>query len=172
MDAYIIIVIIFSILTMLLLMVLYFVNRLYIYKNRIDHAYEVVDELMDDRLGYVGRFSSFIENELDTENNLVKRLNKLVDEYDSKNKDIKFVKKTGKYLDELKVLYKVYPKLKDKYLYQTLSKGIDINQERLEYAMDTYDKEVKRYNDYVSNKYISMLKQLLKFPDYDYYKRK
>ena len=116
MDAYVIIVVIFSILTMLLLIGLYFVNRIYVYKSKVDNSYNVINELMDERLDYIARFANFVENELKSESNLVKRLEKVVDEFNSKEKDIKFVKKTSKYLVELKALDKVYPMIKDKYL--------------------------------------------------------
>ena len=110
--------------------------------------------------------------ELETESSLVNRLEKLQKEYDVRKKDMKYIKKTNKYLTELKALDKVYPKLKNKDLYKLLSSEMDTNQERIDYAMDTYDKEVAAYNNYISNEYIAKLKELFKFPDYDYYKRK
>ncbi len=172
MNSSFIIILIFGVLTLLLLIILYYINKLIIYKNKVDNAYQAVEDIMEHRMDTMDRFINLIDTELETESSLVNRLEKLQKEYDVRKKDMKYIKKTNKYLTELKALDKVYPKLKNKDLYKLLSSEMDTNQERIDYAMDTYDKEVAAYNNYISNEYIAKLKELFKFPDYDYYKRK
>ena len=169
MDGYKCIILVFGILTLFILIILYFVNQLLFYRNKVNNSFRAVNEILDERIRIIDGIINFIKKELKNEDNLVNKLNKLRIEYDSYYNDIKYIKKTNKYLNEFKRLSSVYINLKSKSLYRELNIKINNNQDKMNYAMEGYDKEVKSYNDYCDGKFISVIQELFKFPHYDYY---
>lgn len=174
MAAYTIIIIIFGILILLTLIVLFFINRLLSYKNRVEHSFEAVSDSLRERNSLIDETIKFIQNKLEHEEQFIQKLDDIkiiINQYlEGKNKDDfnKFKKQEKIFLEIIK-LEEIYDTLKSDKEYQKLKNNILLNQERMLYALDSYDKGVVDYNNYQENKFISILGKVLRFPKYDCY---
>ena len=174
MAAYTIIIIIFGILILLTLIVLFFINRLLSYKNRVEHSFEAVSDSLRERNSLIDETIKFIQNKLEHEEQFIQKLDDIkiiINQYlEGKNKDDfnKFKKQEKIFLEIIK-LEEIYDTLKSDKEYQKLKNNILLNQERMLYALDSYDKGLVDYNNYQENKFISILGKVLRFPKYDCY---
>ena len=74
MESYSIIVCVFGIICLLLLGVIYFVNRILQYKIRIDNSFLVVSEIIEDRVSIIDNMILFLEKFLEHEKSYLKKL--------------------------------------------------------------------------------------------------
>lgn len=171
-DSYVVIVLIFGILIFLLLVVLFFVNRLILYRNRVIHSLEVVHESLLDRVSFIDRIHSFILEKIKHEEKYLKKLDSLKKEILEEHDFVQYVdllRKSDKILNQFLKMDEVYSFLKKDNSYLELVDEITLNQERIVYAMENYDKGVRDYNNYQGGKFISFISKLFRFPAFSYY---
>ena len=153
---------------------MFFINRLLSYKNRVEHSFEAVSDSLRERNSLIDETIKFIQNKLEHEEQFIQKLDDIkiiINQYlEGKNKDDfnKFKKQEKIFLEIIK-LEEIYDTLKSDKEYQKLKNNILLNQERMLYALDSYDKGVVDYNNYQENKFISILGKVLRFPKYDCY---
>ena len=174
MDSYSIIVFIFGILILFLLIVLFFVNRLFSYRNRVKRHFDTVLEYLEVRIVLIDEIITFITEHLEHEEHYVKKLKQVKDEIQKLFQDsssLKEFKKGEKEFLNFNSLEKVYPSLKNRSDYLDLKDEIKLNQDRVVYAMDSYDKGVMDYNNYREKKFVRLVAKIFRFPNYDYYNK-
>lgn len=172
MESYAIIVIIFGILICLLLVVLFFINRLSYYRSRIEKAFLTVHSCLDERVILLRKMSDWLQDEVSNEEVLLKKMEKVMvdlSHVDSCNQGIVMIRESYQLLKELKQLFKVYPYFSKRREYNELINELFANQDRIVYAMDSYDKGVLDYNNYRKNSFINRLNELFHFENYNYY---
>ena len=174
MESYSIIVCVFGIICLLLLGVIYFVNRILQYKIRIDNSFLVVSEIIEDRVSIIDNMILFLEKFLEHEKSYLKKLeqtkNKLLSIKNNKDGILTLKSLDGDIFSFCK-LDDTYNKLVKNRDFLKLKEEILKNNERLVYAMDSYDKGVINYNNYTKNKFIYLLGKLCGNPDYSCYNK-
>ncbi len=172
MDSYIIIVVIFGILILGALIILFYYNRLAILKNRVLKQYEGVLYYLEVERCIVVDMIHFIEESLEHEEDYIKKLQNFSEGITSlKNTDgelQKFKKDLEVYL-RFGQLDQVYDFLADNPAYLKIKESMMLNQERLVYALDSYDRGVKNYNDDQGNQLFQMIRKVFRFPRFDSY---
>lgn len=172
MESYSIIVIIFGVLSLLLLIGLFFVNRLISYRNKVERQFVAVSDCLEMRIELIEQVINFIENNLSGEKSYLLKLND-VKEYVQKflggDRSFRKFRHNEKLLLEFNDFDKMYSFLKKNSQFLELRDNILVNCEKLVYALDSYDKGVKSYSNYKSNKFIYFISKLFRFPDYDCY---
>ena len=66
-------------------------------------------------------------------------------------------------------MVEVYPELKKNQEYNRILDDYVVNQDRISYAMDSYNKGVSDYNQLQENKYMNFFVKVFRFPEYKYY---
>lgn len=174
MDSYSIIVLIFGLLIIIALIVVFFLNRLIGYQNKVKDLFATILEYLDARMKLIDEMIKFISSELNYEENFIKKLEQTkvsIQNLFQNSNSLKEFKKYEKEFLSFLTLEKVYPSLKKNKKYLALKQEIELNQERVVYAMDSYDKGVMNYNDYQKKKLIRFLARVFHFPKYDYYNK-
>ena len=174
MDAYIVIVILFGIITLLVLSLLFFINRIYLSANNVERYYEPIKEYLEERKDIFKKTNNFISNNLEHEKSLNQKIDRVINLTNTEVKPeeiIKALKKTDELLDIYTKLDKTYPKLKNNKEYNKLKKELEENISKINYAKDKYNEEVTNYNKYKENKIIAALDKILKFKEFTYYKK-
>lgn len=175
MNPYNVIIIIFTIITFLMLFVVFLVNRVLNVRNKVDAAYSGVLKYINERCTLFMRMSSFIEENIENEDKLVKNMKKAIEDLnDGVNLNIhnlKELKKTNKLLTKFCDLINIYPKINKNEIYNLLVKESDTNIDRIDYAVDTYDKLAHEYNEFKSTKVNKIISVVLNLKDYDYYNK-
>lgn len=174
MDSYSIIVLIFGLLIIIALIVVFFLNRLIGYQNKVKDLFATILEYLDARMKLIDEMIKFISSELNYEENFIKKLEQTkvsIQNLFQNSNSLKEFKKYEKEFLSFLTLEKVYPSLKKNKKYLALKQEIELNQERVVYAMDSYDKGVMDYNDYQKKKLIRFLARVFHFPKYDYYNK-
>ena len=173
MDTYIIIVIIFGIIALILISLLFFINRLSILSNKIEFAFKPIKTYIEERNDILDKMKEFITNNLEHEEEFLKEIDKAKETLETTRKAIEGIpnlKKTEKVFIKFNKLDEIYPKLKNNKEYKTLTESYNNNQDRINYGINNYDEGVKKYNNYKEKKIVSTLSILFHFPNYIYYK--
>ena len=175
MNPYNVIIIIFTIITFLMLFVVFLVNRVLNVRNKVDAAYSGVLKYINERCTLFMRMSSFIEENIENEDKLVKNMKKAIedlnDEVNLNVHNLKEIKKTKKLLTKFCELINIYPKIGKNDIYKLLVKESNTNIDRIDYAVDTYDKLAHEYNEFKSTKVNKIISVVLNLKDYDYYNK-
>ena len=173
-EGYTIIVLIFGVICLLMMVMIYFINRLFQYKTRIDNSFIAIKDNLVKRTLIVEDMINFLETNLEHEKSYQKKLIKakdLVSIIKNNEEGIKLIKKTESDIlgfVNLENTYKNLVKIKE---YTNIKDEILKNNEQLIYAMDSYDKGVISYNDYRRKKFIYILSKLCKIPEYSCYNK-
>lgn len=171
MDSYAIIVIIFGILTLGVLILLFFINRLNILKSKIISNYKNIYNYLTIRADIIREAIDYIKNNLEHEQHLIKKLENAIETIkNSKNleNNLKEVKKTKDILKKFLELEKTYSFLKKEKRFLELKERALVNEDRIEYSTESYDKGVKNYNDYKEKGLLKIISKLFNFKKYDY----
>lgn len=174
MDSYIIIIFIFGIFTLGILCLLFFINRLSLLKRRVNNNYQAISNYFKERSNLMKEMISFIQKNLEHELSYIKKLETAIEIMENaKNTDgeLKKIKRTKEQAYHFLELEKTYSFLKKNEEYLKLKEQVELNEERLVYATEDYDKGVQYYNDYKETKIINFLGKFLRFPNYDYYNK-
>ena len=114
MDSYIIITIIFGIITMCILCLLFFINRLSLLKSEIEKSFIPIKEYIEERTTLLDKISSFISKNLEHEEELIKNIEnakKILKNIKNAEEGIPHLKKTEEIFSKFKNLNKIYKKL-------------------------------------------------------------
>lgn len=175
MEAYNIIIFIFTIITFLMLFLVFLANRVLNVRNKVDASYEGVVKHIDERCLLFERMSSFIEENINGEEKLVKSLKIAIDDLNDEVKmnvhDLKELKRTKKLLVNFSNLINIYPKIGKNEIYNLLVNESNNNMDRINYAVDTYDKVAHEYNEFKNTKVNKIISTVLRLKDYDYYNK-
>lgn len=169
-----VIILIFGIVILLMLTILYFINRLVEYRNRIIKQFSIISDYLKENADIIDKLISYIDNNLEHEELFVKQLmdKKCVFEnYTLSENDLKKLKQAEKTLLQFTTLENTYSFLAKKEDYLTLKESIINNIGRITYAFDNYDREVMVYNHYRENKLVDKIAKLFRFSEYDYYNK-
>ena len=175
MDSYIIIVIIFGLITMGLLCLLYFINNLSLLKNKVERSFIPIKSYIEERSTLLDKMSSFLSNNLEHEEELKKQLETTKTNLNNVNNAVNGIlvlKNTEEVFTKFNHLDKIYKNLTRNKEYSELKKEYEENENRINYTIDNYNKEAKKYNNYKKKKIVLSLSKLLHFPEYSYYKNK
>ena len=173
METYIIIILIFGIITLLLLCLLFFINRLTLIGMQVENKFIPIKEQIEERINILEQFSKYITNNFKYEKDLIKEI--------QKNKESLIqITKASNGLDNLYIsedlfkklltLDETYPKIKNNKDYLELVEKYNETKNKIDYSKEDYNKEVQKYNHYKENKIISTLDKIIHFPNYDDYK--
>ena len=174
MEAYSVIILVFAVILLGVFVVLYFVNRLVQYRNRIEISFVSVKEILDDRSNIVLNMIEFLDKNLEHEKSYRKKLEKsrdLIMEAHNNKDGILMIKKAEKDIFSFVNLDNTYSNLVKNKEYLKIKEEVLHNKERLCYAMDSYDKGVISYNNYKENKFVNFLSKLFRFSVYDCYNK-
>lgn len=174
MDSYSIIVLIFGIISFILLILVYFVNRIIFYKTRINNSFLTIRELLDDRVDLVDEMLEFVKDNLEYEKSYYKRLlqaKEVLVTIKNNKEGISDYKRTVEVIASFSKLDNTYKKLAKNKDYLKIVENISRNNDKLIYAMDSYDKGVIDYNNYRVNKLIFFLSKICGIPEYGCYNK-
>lgn len=169
-----IIILIFGIIILLMLFLLYFINRLIVYKNRVIKQFSVVSGYLKENANLIENLNEYIKNNLEHEEVFMKKLSDAKEVFESTNLtnyNFNKLKQAEKNLLEFTMLEDVYPFLKKKDDYLNFKESIIQNKERIIYAFDSYDREVMHYNNYREKKLVDKIAKIFRFSEYDYYSK-
>ena len=173
-DSYTVIVIIFGVLILGVLTLLFFINRLLLFKREIENRFSSVQTYLDERVQLLERMSDFIQKNLEHEEVLLKDLEKkkkMLEQVRRCEEGVLATRESDKFLRNFKRLSQVYSFLDNNEEYQELINEISVNEERIVYAFQGYDEGVKSYNRYRENLFILRLSKVFRFSDYEYYNK-
>ncbi len=172
MGGYTIIIIIFGLLILFFLIILFFLNRLVLLQNRIKKTFSTTRMYLDEMSELMGVLCEYIKNNLEHEDNLIKKIMKVqmrIDKIVGIEEGIEAIKESSKLYQEVYQLNTIYPKLKKKKEFQEVMNKLQKNQDRIHYSMDEYNKGVMNYNQYRKQPFIYFLSKLFRFPSYSNY---
>lgn len=169
-----ILIIIFGITILLLLLLVFFVNNLLLKKRRVDLQFESIIIYLKDRVELLNRIANIIENTTTNEIKLLDDIDKtstILNEIKISTKEgLKEIKKSTKLFEKYTKLAEIYPTLNDNKIYSMLIDEIELNESRLEYAIESYDKEAKKYNELKQTKINSIVSKVFNLKDYELFK--
>lgn len=173
MDSYSIIILIFGLLIFIILVVIFLVNQLLLKRKKVELQFETIIKILKTKMELIDKMIMFINNNLEHEEAFVRELTKTKNALEeitiSSKENIKTIKKSEKTLLKFNQLADVYPFLKSKTTYNDLTEEYALIQNRITYAMDSYDRAAKTYNDYLNTKINSALSKTFKIDSYSYY---
>ncbi len=174
MDTYVVIVIIFGIIALILLCLLFFINRLSILGKMVEDCFLSVESYIEQRAFIFEDMSSFLSKKLTQEQSLSKKIDSvrksLLDVHGA-IEGIDVLKKSDSVFSKFIHLDSLYDDLKNDKDYLKLKNSYQENQDRINYSIDSYDEGVSIYNKYKEKWLISFLSKVLRFPEYSYYKK-
>jgi len=175
MDKINILIIIFGIIILLLLLILFLVNNLLLKKQRVDFQFESVIKYIKDRVELLHRIANIIETTIDNEKKLLDSIDKsitILSEVQNSTKEVlKELKRSSKILEKCIKLQDIYPSLNDNEIYSMLMNEMELNDSRINYAIESYDREVKKYNELKQTKINSIISKFFKLKDYEFYNK-
>lgn len=174
MESYSIIVLLFGILSFFLLVMVYFVNRIFQYGYKINNRFLAVKDLLDERVDIIEEMIEFLKNNLEHEKSYQNKLIQMKDiilGVNNNKEGIDNYKKTEKDVLNFVKLEKTYQNLIKNNEYLKIKEEILKNQDRIVYAMDSYDKGVINYNNYKEKKLVYWLSKLCRVPEYGCYNK-
>ena len=172
MESYNIIILIFGLITLFLLVIIYFINRILQYETRIDNSFIEVRKLLDEQVSILDKIIKFISDNLEHEVSLIKKVEitkEITLNIKNDSDGIKDIKRVEKEILEFTKLENTYKKILKNKDYLNIKEDIFNNKDRLIYAFDGYDREVISYNNYKRNKIINFFSKLCRIPQYDCY---
>lgn len=174
MESYNIIILIFGVITLFLLVLVYFINNILQYKIRIDNNFLVVREILESRVDIIDDMISFLKDNLEHEISYQKKLNQikeLILTVKNDKEGIKTIKRIEREILSFCSLENTYKNLGKNKEYLKIKEDILLYRDRLVYAFDSYDKGVISYNNYRENKLIKFLSKLCRIPLYECYNK-
>ena len=173
MEEYTILIIIFTIVILFLLFMVSLVNNLLLKRNRVEFQLNSVIEYLEDRVMLLNRILNYVEKNASNEEKYILDIKKSIEVLNKikTNSSIKDIKDTDKIIKKFVNLVEVYPKLKKYNEYQKINEEINLNNERISYVMESYDKEAVKYNKIKSKKINTIISKFFKIKDYEYYNK-
>ena len=173
MESYTIIVIIFGIIAMMLLSLLFFINKVSLHSKMIENNFEAMKEILNERINILEDMKKWLNHNLEHEDVLSHEIEKNKENLENIKKatdNLEIIKNT-EIEEKFMKLDEIYPKIKKNEEYIDLKNRYITNQENINYAANTYDEGVKNYNNYKETRIVSYLNKILHFPTYNYYNK-
>lgn len=168
-----VLIIIFGLIIFSGLIILFFVNNLLLKREKVEFQFKSVIKYLSDRVDLLDRISSFVEENTKNEEKYITNLNSTstnLTKIDKINKDnLKEIKTSLKLLQKFTKLTDIYPNLNKNEIYKVLVDKINLNEDRINYSIESYNKEVKIYNELKQTKINSFISKIFKISDYEYY---
>lgn len=174
MAPYGIIIIIFGVIALLLISLLFFVNRLTLLKNKIEFTFEPVNSYIEERIELLEKMSTFLSKRFPQETELNKKIDKVHDslkKIKNASDGITELKNSENVFQQFQKLEELMPNIKKNEEFVSFKEEYQNNQDKISYALEKYNKEVKDYNNYKEKKVVSLLNKVFRFPNYSYYKK-
>lgn len=174
MESYWLIVLIFGIIILLLLVGLFFINKLVLYKNRVELQFKPIKDELEQKMELLNHSIEFIKKEFEEEDSFIKELIQTKDiitdfiQDNSKIEKLHTIEKNSlKFMD----LADIYPNLNKDKDFLALKEQLNLNHERIMYAIESYDREVLCYNQYREKKFIHIVAKIFHFKEYNCYNK-
>lgn len=170
-----IIILIFGILIFLGIIVIIFYTRLCFRRDKVLDKFDSVYDTLHERIEIIESIINIIQEENYPEERIKINLNNLSKELKQENNNnnlILLIDKSNKIIEEALSLETAYPLLRNNKKYLEIKKDFNNNKFKIMYSIEIYNEEVEVYNSYKSKLGINLISQVLKFPDYSYYKKK
>ena len=175
MEIFTVLAFIFGILILISLGILFFVNNLLLKRQKVDFSFDSIIKCLGNRTEILDKMAIFIEKNTTDETKYINSINKSsinLSKILSSNKDnIKNIKDSSKLLQKFITLKTIYHKFETNKTYNDLIEKINLNEDRLIYAIDIYDQEVSKYNQLFNTKFNSFIGKMFKIKEYDYYNK-
>ena len=114
------------------------------------------------------------KNNLEYENEVLKTLTteqEKLKNISNAKEGIEILKNNNRIEKAFENLEKTYEKINKNKEYLSLKERYIDSQNKINYTLDSYDKEVTTYNNYKEKKIIITLSKIFHFPNYNYYKK-
>lgn len=174
-TSYYVIIVLFSLLTLVLLIAVLFVNRILNRKQKVEEQLESVMKYLDERVVLFERMTIFVEENVENEVSFANQLNDYItilsDMYQERKYDVKEMNKANKLMKKFAELIKTYPNLSKNEIYKMLVDKNEINIDRIEYSMANYNKKAKEYNEFKKSKINNFISKVLRLSDYECYNK-
>lgn len=173
MDTYVVIVLIFGVITLVLFILLFFVNRMFLLRNRIEDSFIPIKDYLQERVNILDSMIAFLVKYLKYEEEFkieMKNERDLLEGVEGALDGVVLLKDTEGVLVKFVGLGDIYSKIRKNKEYLSLIEQYQENRDRINYAIDSYNKGVRDYNNYRKLKIISFLDKIFHFPVYIYYK--
>jgi len=175
MEQYTILIIIFGIIIFLILGLLYLINNILIKRKKVDFQFTTIIKILNERIVLLGEMNDFIKKHTENEKKYLKEISEVITELnkikDSTKENITIIKKSNQILEKFIKLREVYPQLSKNKSYNSLLENIELNNQRINYAFDLYDKEVTIYIEQKQTKINSIISKIFRIKDYEYYSK-
>lgn len=175
MEIFTVLAFIFGILILISLGILFFVNNLLLKRQKVDFSFDSIIKCLGNRTEILDKIAIFIEKNTTEEAKYINSINKssinLSKIFKSNKNNIKDIKDSSKLLQKFITLKTIYPKFEKNKIYNELIEKINLNEDRLIYAIDIYDQEVSKYNQLFNTKFNSFIGKIFKIKEYDYYNK-
>lgn len=175
MGEYTMLVFIFGILILLVLVILFFLNNLLLKRKKVDFMFDSVVNYLKERMILLNNVSVFTLDNMENERKYLINvdrtsiaLSKIVK---SSEENLIEIKDSSKVLIKFIDLVKIYPKLKKNKIYNNLVEEIKLNEDRIIYAFNCYDEEVKKFNEFKRGKVYLIISRVFRIKDYGYYNK-
>ena len=172
MEAYIVIVVAFGLVILLVLCLLFFVNRLTLMKLEVENQFSSIKDYAKERASIYEKIVVFLKEKYPKEEVFIKRIEKSIhnlNHIEMASDGIPTLKESHSIFLQYQKLVEFYQELKKDKTYLELKKEYEENVDRIQYASVSYDKGVENYNSYRENGIVSKIGDVLHFPVYDYY---
>ena len=175
MEIFTVLAFIFGILILISLGILFFVNNLLLKRQKVDFSFDSIIKCLGNRTEILDKMAIFIEKNTTEEAKYINSINKssinLSKIFKSNKNNIKDIKDSSKLFQKFITLKTIYPKFEKNKIYNDLIEKINLNEDRLIYAIDIYDQEVSKYNQLFNTKFNSFIGKMFKIKEYDYYNK-
>ena len=175
MEQYTILIIIFGLIIFLILGLVYLVNSILLKKQKVDFQFASIIKVLNERIIILEELTDFIKKNTENEKKYLKELTETIMDLNriknSTKENIKLIKQSNKILERFSKLIEIYPQLDKNKIYKNLLENIELNEQRINYAFDLYDKEVTIYNQQKQTKINFIISKLFRIKDYEYYNK-
>lgn len=175
MKQYTILIITFGIIIFLVLGVLYLINNILLKKKKVDFQFGTIIKIINDRIILLEEIFDFIKKDNDNEKKYLKEIKEISIELNEikigAKENLNKIKESNKILEKFVNLKNIYPQFAKNKIYNELLEKIELNNQRINYAFDIYDKEVAIYNQQKQTKINLIISKIFKIKDYEYYNK-
>ena len=167
----------FGIFSFIALIILFFVNVITLKKEDVDLLFKNAAKYIKDRGELFERTYNYVETKLPDEVKFVNELmeqQKIIESLDINKpspQTFKILKKSYKMDNKFMKLIEIHPILKNDNIYDFIKVEFETNKQRIEYAIETYDKEAEKFNEFKQKKVFKQFAKLLRVKDYEYYQK-
>lgn len=173
MERYTILIIIFGLIIFLVLVLLNLINKILLKKQKVDFQFTTIIKILSERIVILEEIYDFVKKNTENEKKYLKEITEFIFELNkiknSTKENVKLIKQSNQILGKVSNLKEVYTQLSKNKIYNSLLEKIELNNQRINYAFDLYDKEVTIYNQQKQSKINSIISKFFKIKDYEYY---